>query len=599
MTRLTRSPGTPSSFSRSRAGVALAAALLAAVACPVLAQPASPAAQPGASVAPAAGIAPLAAATANGFAVKRGTNVSHWLSQSTRRGDERRRWFTAEDAALAAKLGFDHLRLPVDEEQLWDEQGQPQAEAFALLDSALDWCAANGLRAIVDLHILRSHHFNEGTQPLWREAAAQERFLDLWRQLSARLSKRPVDQVAYELMNEPVARDPEDWNRLVARGVKLIRGLEPQRTLVIGSNMWQSADTFDRLRLPEGDRNVLLSFHFYTPMPLTHYGAGWTKVGEYKGAVRYPGEVVAETDLAALAPDLRGAIGAHRYFDRSVLEEQIAKPVALARATGLPLYCGEWGALPSPPRADRLRWYADFRGVLDKYGIGWATWDYRGGFGIVNGQRAVDEGLAGVLLGPGPTLEPIASTGLGDFATAAGIGELKRPGATVRDATRGEYRLTAAGANIWGTADAFRFVSKPASGDVDLSARIRFVGEGKNPHRKAGLMLRASAAADAPYVHAVVHGDGLVSLQYRETTGGETKEIRAGLKAVPAELLLSRRGDVFTLLAAEPGAPLQAAATLRLALPAAMQAGLALSSHEADWLETAVFSGVRVDAPAR
>jgi hypothetical protein len=64
---------------------------------------------------------PLAAGTPNGFAVRRGTNVSHWLSQSRRRGEERRRFFTREDVAVVAKLGFDHLRIPVDEEQLFDE----------------------------------------------------------------------------------------------------------------------------------------------------------------------------------------------------------------------------------------------------------------------------------------------------------------------------------------------------------------------------------------------------------------------------------------------------------------------------------------------
>jgi hypothetical protein len=124
---------------------------------------------------------------------------------------------------------------------------------------------------------------------------------------------------------------------------------------------------------------------------------------------------------------------------------------------------------------------------------------------------------------------------------------------------------------------------------------VRFVGEGKNAHRKAGLMVRAALATDAPYVHAVVHGDGLVSLQYRETPGGETKEVKASLSAVPAHLMLSRRGDEFLLLAARPGAPLQRAASIRLALPAASHAGLTVCSHEADWLETAVFSQVRVE----
>ena len=577
---------------RSFAVVPALAAFLAALGLtagrPALGQPAS-ATQPAAAPA----IRPLAAGTPNGFAVMHGTNVSHWLSQSQRRGAERRSWFTEDDVKLVAKLGFDHLRLPVDEEQLWDEANQPQAEAFALLDAALDWCASSRLRVIVDLHILRSHHFNEGTKPLWREPAAQERFLDVWRQLAARLAKRPNDQVAYEVMNEPVADDPESWNRLLARAVTLIREREPRRTIVIGSNMWQSADTFDRLRVPEGDPNILLSFHTYTPMPLTHYGARWTKVGEYKGAVRYPGDVVADADLAGLAPDLLAAIGPYRYFDRSVLEEQIAKPIALARATGLPLYCGEWGALPSIPRADRLRWYADLRAVLEKYGIGWATWDYKGGFGFVSGPRTVDQALVDVLLGAAK-LEPIRSTAPGSFESAAEVGDVRLAGATVLDATRREYRLTGSGANIWGSVDAFHFASKAISGDVDLSATIRFVGEGKNPHRKAGLMIRVSAAADAPYVHAVAHGDKHLSLQYRETAGGETKQVRTQLDQLPVELLLSRRGDTFTLLAGAPGTPLQKVAEMRLALPPSALAGLAISSHEPDWLETAVFSRVEL-----
>jgi endoglucanase len=81
---------------------------------------------------------PDEAADRSGFKAKRGTNISHWLSQSTNRGVERRTWFTKEDVAFLAGLSFDHLRIPIDEEQMWDQSGKPEIEAFSLLNQALD-----------------------------------------------------------------------------------------------------------------------------------------------------------------------------------------------------------------------------------------------------------------------------------------------------------------------------------------------------------------------------------------------------------------------------------------------------------------------------
>src|SRR5436190_13301965 len=181
---------------------------------------------------------------ANEFTFKRGTNISHWLSQSIRRGDERKNFFTEKDVKYLAGLGFDHIRIPVDEEQLWKENGQKDAEAFSLLLQSLDWCKKYNLDAVVDLHILRSHHFNEKEKPLWTKPEAQERFFQCWRDLSGELIKYPVEDVAYELMNEPVADDPEDWNKLVEKASQIIRMNEPSRNIVIGSNRWQSANTF-------------------------------------------------------------------------------------------------------------------------------------------------------------------------------------------------------------------------------------------------------------------------------------------------------------------------------------------------------------------
>jgi len=80
------------------------------------------------------------------FGIKRGVNISHWLSQSRQRGAARAEWFTAQDVQYIAGLrgtggGYDHLRLPIDEVQMWDEEGNREEAAFDLLDASLEWYA--------------------------------------------------------------------------------------------------------------------------------------------------------------------------------------------------------------------------------------------------------------------------------------------------------------------------------------------------------------------------------------------------------------------------------------------------------------------------
>ena len=96
----------------------------------------------------------------NNFRIKRGTNVSHWLSQSEERGEARKLHIQEDDFARLDSLGFDFVRIPIDEVQFWDEEGNKLPEAWDLLTFALDQCGKHHLRAIVDLHIIRSHYFN-------------------------------------------------------------------------------------------------------------------------------------------------------------------------------------------------------------------------------------------------------------------------------------------------------------------------------------------------------------------------------------------------------------------------------------------------------
>lgn len=309
------------------------------------------------------------------FVIKRGTNVAHWLSQSRRRGEERAAFFSEKDVKYIDSLGFDHIRLPIDEEQMWDETGKRNEDAFALLKNCLDWCAKAELRVVVDLHILRSHHFNEGDKPLWTKPAEQDKFIALWKDLSSFMKDYPTGMVAYEPMNEPVADDPEQWNSLLARMIDSIRKWEPARVLVLGSNRWQSAQTFDTFRVPENDTNLILSYHFYEPFYLTHYKAGWTNLKDFNGKVNYPGQIV----LDGTTPDQK------KIYNRDTLEYMMRKTFAMSERTKLPLYCGEFGVYMEYFPEAKLKWYRDMVAIFEKQNVAYANWNYKStAFGIVD-----------------------------------------------------------------------------------------------------------------------------------------------------------------------------------------------------------------------
>ncbi len=325
------------------------------------------------------------------FTIQRGTNISHWLSQSQRRGAERRAFFTQADVQRLAKMGggqLDHLRIPIDEEQMWDAEGNPEPEAFELLDAALDWCAESGLRAIVDLHLLRSHHFLDTEDPpLFADPQEATRFAGLWGQLSERLEPRDPGLVAYELLNEAVARNPEDWNRVAQLAYQAIREREPARIIVLGSNWFNQHHTFHKLRVPDDER-MILTFHYYYPMFITHYTASWwADGGDYAGPIHYPGKPIAEEDLVALDPALQRKIQENdwnRPFGREAMIEDLAQPLAVSERTGLPLYCGEFGCYDRTPDPLRRAWFRDILTIFDEHGIAWANWDYKGAFGIID-----------------------------------------------------------------------------------------------------------------------------------------------------------------------------------------------------------------------
>jgi WD40 repeat protein len=189
-----------------------------------------------------------------------------------------------------------------------------------------------------------------------------------------------------------------------------------------------------------------------------------------------------------------------------------------------------------------------------------------------------------------------AAQRLGHFDSSADIGAVAIPGKAAF--AGGTYRLTASGANIWGEADAFHYVWTQRSGDLHITADVAFEGKGVDPHRKAGVMIRQNTDPGAAYADVMVHGDGLIALQYRETQGGPTRQIISNLTASKARIRLEREGNYVWFSVAELGKPLKhAGGNFRIAFQAPYLVGLALSSHNNSVTETATFSNVELKVP--
>jgi len=187
---------------------------------------------------------------------------------------------------------------------------------------------------------------------------------------------------------------------------------------------------------------------------------------------------------------------------------------------------------------------------------------------------------------------------LGPFDSHSDVGETPKQGSAEYNPATGEYRITGGGANMWESTDAFHFVWKRLSGDVTLTADVHFLGAGAVEHRKAALIIRQSLEPGAAYADVARHGDGLTSLQYRLTAGATTQEIRSPING-PVRIRLERRGNQFTMYVGNPGEDLQSSGPVTVVLHDPVYAGLAVCSHDANILETAVFSNVKIDTPSR
>lgn len=187
---------------------------------------------------------------------------------------------------------------------------------------------------------------------------------------------------------------------------------------------------------------------------------------------------------------------------------------------------------------------------------------------------------------------------VGIFESHGDVGAVLHPGAALYDSKTGDYRLTGSGANIWAATDEFQFAWRKLKGNFILQARARLTGKGVDPHRKLGWMVRKTLQGNSPSVNATVHGDGLTSLQYRETAAGEMKEKKFETGGHDI-IQLERRGNTYLMSAAHNGELFQVQEVEAVDLGDEVYVGLFVCAHNKDRVETGVFDNVRIVVPAK
>lgn len=333
--------------------------------------------------------------------LQRGIGLSDWLTESNRYSlAQLRTYVTPGDIEHIHQLGFDHVRIAVGPELFNCPGSWDACERVQILDQVVQKALSLDLAVILDFHPDTQY-----AHQLVTSDPAVTAFFRLWAQIADHYGSIDQDRIFFEVMNEFDSPDHYRWSGILQDAVRVIRLHAPSSTIIVSGAMF--ADIWDLVKLPTiPDSNLIYNFHYYEPHIFTHQGAWWsTGVWHDLHNVPFPSSIASVSQTTGQEDDdySRWMLlqYAEDHWDANHIEGDITFAAEWARKRNVPLICDEFGAYRnfSKPE-DRERWITAVRTALEKNKIGWAMWDYEGGFGVVykeNGTiRDDDSALRGL-----------------------------------------------------------------------------------------------------------------------------------------------------------------------------------------------------------
>ncbi len=277
--------------------------------------------------------------------------------------------FEETDFEWIAELGFNFVRLPMSyrcwvEKDDWLKFKEPILQR---VDKAVEYGRKHGVHVNLNFHRAPGYCVNPPVEPA--DLFTDEKALDVCAQHWALFAKRykgiPNRQVSFDLLNEPKDLPVESYAKVVRRLVEAIRAEDPQRLIIADGLKWGTVPVPALASLGIGQ-----STRGYAPFQLTHYKASWAQ-----GSDKFP------------LPTWPVQAGEKVTFDKERLRRENIEPWQKLAAQGVGVHVGEWGAYRYTPHAATLAWMRDNLDLWQSAGWGWALWNFRGDFGVLDSKR--------------------------------------------------------------------------------------------------------------------------------------------------------------------------------------------------------------------
>lgn len=253
---------------------------------------------------------------------------------------------------LVKNAGFQTVRLPVR----WSAHTETKPpytideKFFARVDWAIQQAMQRGLNIVIN-----THHYQElMTNP----TQERPRFAAMWKQIAERYKNYPAS-VIFELYNEPNAMSDKIWNQIAAETLQVVRASNPTRNVIIGGIDYNSVNGLLALRLPEEDKHIIATFHYYLPFEFTHQGAHWVV-----GSDAWRGKTWGTSN------------------DKTLVDYDIFRVREWAEKYNRPLWLGEFGVYREVDKDARVKWTQYVASEMSKKKINWAYWDFAADFAV-------------------------------------------------------------------------------------------------------------------------------------------------------------------------------------------------------------------------